>query len=300
MPRAAIVALLLLLGSLWGLTFSLAKIGTQGGIEPLGYAALMQAGVGGVLLALCAARGVRVPRDRATLVYAAISGIGSAGIPGVVMFFSVRHLPAGILALIVTLAPMITYGLSLAVGVERPALRRALGMAIGFAGAGLIVVPRASLPSPELLPWALLAMLTPLFYAATTVFIARARPAGVDSLALAALAQLAAAAAMLPAAVATGQLFIPGPPIDAAQLALATHVVVGVLTQFLFFELTRIAGPVFFSQVAYVVTLTGLFWGWVLFGETHSLWVWLAAAVIVAGVALVSWPARRRAREAGA
>ena len=48
------------------------------------------------------------------------------------------------------------------------------------------------------------------------------------------------------------------------------------------------------SQVAYVVTLTGLFWGWALFGERHSGWVWLATAVILAGVVLVTWPARPR------
>ena len=42
---------------------------------------------------------------------------------------------------------------------------------------------------------------------------------------------------------------------------------------------------------SHVVTATGLLWAILLFDERYSLWVWLAVALIAAGVALV---ARRR------
>ena len=295
-PRAAIFALLLLLGSLWGLSFSLAKFGALGGIPPFGYAALLYCAVGLLLLALAAWRRIRVPLDRATLRYALVGGLTSSGFPAVIMFSAVGHLPAGILAVIVALAPLLTYALALGLGGERFVVRRAVGTAIGLAGALLIVLPQSSLPAPDLLPWVLFAMLTPVLYAGSNIYIARARPAGADSVALAALAQTVAGISMFAVAAALGQAFLPGPPLDAAQIALAVHVLVGVVAQLLFFEITRVSGPVVLSQVGYVVTLTGLFWGWALFGETHSAWVWLATAVILAGVVLVTWPARGPAR----
>ena len=292
--RPALVALLLLLGTIWGLTFSLAKIGAQGGIPPFGYGALMHGALAALLVLFATARGIRLPLERRVLAFALVAGVTNSAIPTSIMLVSVRHLPAGIVAVVVTLAPLMTYALSLAVGLERPIARRAIGTAIGLAGALLIVVPRASLPAPEMLPWLLFAMVMPAIYSASNVFVARARPDGLDSVAVAALVQTCTGGSMLIAALVTGQVFIPGPPLDAAQLAVAIHAVSGAFAQVMFFEIVRIAGPVVLSQVAYVVTLTGLFWGWLLFGERHSGWVWLATAVILAGVVLVTWPARRR------
>ena len=294
LSRPALLALLLLLGSIWGLTFSLAKIGAQGGIPAFGYGALVHGSIGILLLALAVSRGIRVPLDRRTLGFALVAGITNSALPTAIMLTAVRHLPAGIVAVVVTLAPLMTYALVLAIGLERPVVRRAIGTAIGLAGALLIVVPRASLPAPEMLPWVLFAMVMPAIYSASNVFVARARPAGADLVALAALTQACAGASMLATALVVGQVFVPGPPLDAAQLAVAIHALGGALAQLLFFEIIRIAGAVVLSQVAYVVTLTGLFWGWALFGERHSGWVWLATAVILAGVVLVTWPARRR------
>jgi len=62
----------------------------------------------------------------------------------------------------------------------------------------------------------------------------------------------------------------------------------GIVSQFIMFELLRLAGAVFLSQVSYIVTLSGMFWGWLLFAERLSGWVWLAALVIAAGVLMVT------------
>ena len=54
------------------------------------------------------------------------------------------------------------------------------------------------------------------------------------------------------------------------------------------FEIIRLAGPVFFAQVAYLVTASGVLWGMALFGERHSGLIWLALALMLAGIALVN------------
>jgi drug/metabolite transporter (DMT)-like permease len=47
------------------------------------------------------------------------------------------------------------------------------------------------------------------------------------------------------------------------------------------------AGPVFASQVGYVVTASGVLLGMAIYDERHSAWVWAALALMFAGLALV-------------
>jgi drug/metabolite transporter (DMT)-like permease len=72
----------------------------------------------------------------------------------------------------------------------------------------------------------------------------------------------------------------------------------GVLTALaylLYFRLLVRAGGVFTSQISYVVTLTGLLWGFVLFAEVPGWLTIPAAALIFTGVALVTLEKRSRA-----
>ncbi|MEO5321880.1 EamA family transporter [Mesorhizobium sp. CC13] len=56
----------------------------------------------------------------------------------------------------------------------------------------------------------------------------------------------------------------------------------------LFFRLQQVGGPVYVSQMSYVNTAVGVGFGVLLFGESLSLWIWLALALIVTGVLLVN------------
>ena len=51
---------------------------------------------------------------------------------------------------------------------------------------------------------------------------------------------------------------------------------------------SSLAGPVFASQTAYVVTLSGVLWGIMIFNDEHSLWVWLSLGVMMLALALVT------------
>ena len=61
------------------------------------------------------------------------------------------------------------------------------------------------------------------------------------------------------------------------------------------------AGPVFASQTAYVITLAGVGWGMILFAETHSLYIWTALLLTLAGISMVGprSPHSRLARAEG-
>jgi drug/metabolite transporter (DMT)-like permease len=54
-----------------------------------------------------------------------------------------------------------------------------------------------------------------------------------------------------------------------------------------FYYLVVISGPVFASQCAYLVTLAGVFWGIVIYEESHSAWVWVSLTVMILALVLV-------------
>ncbi len=280
-------ALLMLLGSLWGLSFSFAKIATNGGVAPLAYSFWQSAGAGTVLSALVLARGIRVRLTPRHLWFYLLMGIAGFSIPNVIIVLCVSHLPVGIAAVVVPLSPLFTCAMAFAIGIEGLSPARLAGMALGLIGTALLVLPAASLPSPDQAPWALLATATPLFYALGNIIAARMRPDDLDSWTLAAAVHVVNAAVLAPLVLLGGFFHPLWPPFAPHELAMLGQIAIGCLGSVLFLELVRIAGPVFMSQAAYVVTLTGVLWGMALFDERHGPTVWGAMVAIFAGVLLV-------------
>jgi drug/metabolite transporter (DMT)-like permease len=60
------------------------------------------------------------------------------------------------------------------------------------------------------------------------------------------------------------------------------------LAYVLYFQIIRLAGPVYLSQVGYLVVVVGVITGMLVFGERHSLWVWLGIGLMVGGLTLVN------------
>jgi drug/metabolite transporter (DMT)-like permease len=275
------------MGAIWGAQFSLAKIGMQEGIAPASWTIFVCVTAAIALLAIAGWRGVRmadlIPHTR----YAILAGATSVAIPNTVMAIVVGHVPAGVASMLNTLSPVMTYAMALGFAMDKFHPLRVAGIGCGLIGTLLILGPRASLPDPAMIPWVALNLLVPFFYALSNIYVARARPAGVDSIALAGVMQLGSVASLLPLALWQG-IHIPIPPAHAGDWALLALAAMYWISSLLFFEVMRLAGPVFFSQTGFISTIFGVFWGWLFFGETHSLYIWGAMAAILAGLALVT------------
>ena len=55
----------------------------------------------------------------------------------------------------------------------------------------------------------------------------------------------------------------------------------------LYFQIIRMAGPVYLSQVGYLVVSIGVLAGMLIFGERHSLWVWIGINTAAQAIDLV-------------
>jgi drug/metabolite transporter (DMT)-like permease len=290
----AVADLLALLGAglAWGLTPAVTKLGGHTGIPVLAWSGL-QAGAAALMLgALVLATGRRLPADRHGMLYCLASGVIGLAFPNVLLFIGMRHVPAGFFALLAPLSPVLTalmLGLS---GQERVSRIVVLGSVLATAGAVLAMLPGAALPDRQALPWAAALMLVPSAYAASNVVAAVWRPPGIDGMALAAGTLAASALVLLPLAWAFGHIEGAAGTWHAALPWIIAQGALQAIAFTFFFRMIVSQGGVFASQVAYVITLSGVLWGMLLFAERPG-WLTVPAALLVfAGLYLLT---RRRA-----
>src|SRR5690606_12665614 len=86
-------------------------------------------------------RGRLPPCDRRHLRYYAISGLLGLALPDTIFFLTVPHLPAGVLAILISFSPLFTYAFALALGDEGFSARRGAGLLAGLAGAMALLGP---------------------------------------------------------------------------------------------------------------------------------------------------------------
>ncbi|MDQ8698219.1 DMT family transporter [Hyphomicrobium sp. LHD-15] len=276
-----------------GLIFPLGKLSADLGLPPLVFAGATAAGASVVLAFICRIAGERVIINAETLRYAAIAGQLTFAIPFVTLLIVIPNLGSGIPAILQSLAPLLTLGIVSAFGVERPGALRIAGLLIGLIGTSIILLERnsGSLGAEAHIGWSLLALVTPASLAAGNVYRTTHWPDGHGPLPLAMLT-LASAAGVITALAAAlyfaGLVSISlGDAADGVGLVAAQSLAIGIGYAF-FFRLQQVGGPVYLSQISYLNTAVGVAFAVLLFGERLSLTVWLAVALILAGVAMVN------------
>jgi len=281
-------AIMLVLGTIWGGAPSISKFIATEGVPPLGSVFWQAGGAAVFLYVISRLRGGRIPLGPRYLLYYLMVGFVGYALPNANMIHATREIPAGLMAVVLTMNPVCTYLMVLAFRIERVNTLRIAGIALGLAGACVLVLPRGSVPDPAMLPWLLFAFVSPLLYGFGNAWAEKFRPTGIESVTLASAMLFAASAGMGIAALATDSFYPIWRGLRLVDLVIVGYSGLSVIIFLLFFELIRIAGAVFVGQVAYLVTLTGLGWGYVLYGETPGHWIWLAVLLVFAGVALVN------------
>lgn len=290
MTRAAFLAplLLLIVGGGFGGMLGLARYATAHGISPLAFSCGQAIGAAAVLLPLCLIARRAPPLDARHLRYYAISALAGSVFPVSLTFFLVRRLGTGVTGLMFALSPIFTYAIAMIGRIEPFDRLRASGIGLGLIGAAMIVLPRAALPAGIEPIWLVLLLLVPLSLAIGNIYRSWAWPAGTAGPSLAAGTMTASMVMLLPVTLASGAFYWPIPPASGPDWALAIVIGLAGLYFVLFFELQRIGGGVYISLISYVITVSSLAIGLVIFEERLSAWLWGAAAVIFVGIVLVN------------
>jgi drug/metabolite transporter (DMT)-like permease len=281
------LGLLLITGTLLGLTLPFGKVATEHGIPAMLWAFVISCGAGSVLLIALLALGHRFKLTARSLRYFVIAAAISYAMPNLLMFSAIPHLGAGYTGIMFTLSPVVTLVLSILLGVRRPNLLGVAGIAVGFVGAAMVALTRGEAGRPADLLWVFVGLLIPLFLAAGNIYRTYDWPKESGPIELAAGSHLAAAAMLLVG------LFIFGEAGSFGQLAslplLTLAQVASASTMFaFFFRLQAVGGPVYLSQIGYVGAAVGLVSGTLFLGERYQWLTWLGAAIITIGVLMTT------------
>jgi probable blue pigment (indigoidine) exporter len=293
--RGVDVALLALVSAVWGAAYVFIRQGIVLGASPLAFASARYALSAAAFAAIAVARREPLPTRRALRASALVGGLLIIGLYGGLLYWGEQYTTGGYAAVLASTAPLFTvavgYGL---LPSERLASRGLLGIAIGFAGVAVLVVPTLSgsalggVAGPAFVLGAMLSA------ASGTVVLRRLRlgPQGLYQIG----AQFAVAAGLLGAGalIVPGRETIPATPgvLGALLLLVAFSSLVGY---FAYFTLHHRVGPIRANLVAYLAPLVGVGLGTALFAEPVTDFELVGVAIVLGGVTLVLLDSARRA-----
>jgi drug/metabolite transporter (DMT)-like permease len=272
---------------MWGLTIPLTKIAVSTGYLQFGLIfwelIIMIIVLGCIMLV----RGTKIRFGRQYLaLFLVISLMGSL-VPNYFSYQAAAELPAGVLALIISMVPMWALPIAVLLGLDRFTVMRSFGLFCGLAAIVVLVGPEASLPDPDAWPFIILAMISPVCYAIEGNYVSKFGTQDIDPV------QTIFGASVLGVVLITPLLWQSGHWIDpthvwgAPEYSLVGLSLLHVFAYVGYVWLVGRAGSVFAAQVAYLVTGFGVLWSIILLSESYSTWVWAALVLMVIGVVLV-------------
>ena len=288
--------LLLLGGVAYGGIFSANKFAASVSFPVFAYTFWIALFAGSALLVVGAVTGNLPKISRAHLWQYARLAILALILPVVTTAFAARDLPAGVITLVLTLVPGLTFLMSFAARFERFQLFSLVGLLLGAAGVLLIILPEQSLPETGSWIWMIVALVGAFAAAGSNVVAAVFRPPQSSSIALACGILIVGALGMLPVMLLTDGPYVFIEAGWTGMGAMAWVALIHCITFYCFQEVTKRAGAVFFAQFNYLVVAAGLFWALILFDEKLSIWIWGALACMIAGLWLVNLGQRRSAQ----
>ncbi len=291
-PSLRDLALLLLLSTLWGASYSFIRVGVET-IPPVTLIAARTLIAGGLLALVVTARGLSWPRGVGFWRDCAVQALLNSVVPFTLIAWAERSIDAGLATILNATSPvfafLITAGLTRH---ETVGGRKLLGVAGGLAGTLLIVGVDAMSGLGREMEAQLAVVAASACYGGAAVW--GRRFAGVDPLLPAAGSLIIGAAVLVPLSLVLDRpwMLTPSPASLGALLALA--VASTALAFVLYFHLVQRLGAVGTTAQAYLRVPIGVAIGVLALGEHLSGTALAGLALILAGVVAMTTPAGRR------
>jgi drug/metabolite transporter (DMT)-like permease len=288
-PLATELALLLLLSTLWGASYSFIKVGVAT-IPPLTFIAARTLIAGIVLAVIIRGRGLDWPRDRAIWRKFLIQACLNSVVPFTLIAWAEQVTDAGLATILNSTSPIFAFILTALVTRHEPVTARKLfGVAAGLVGTCLVVGPQALLGLGD-------ALLAQLAIVAATICYAGAAITGrsfkgLDPMLPAAGSLLSGAALLVPIALAVDRPWTSAPSGASLAALLALATISTALALVIYFRLVQTLGTLGATAQSYLRVPIGVGIGVLLLGEQLPPTAWAGLACVVAGVIAMTLPA---------
>lgn len=283
-------ALLLLLATLWGGSYSFIRIGVET-IPPLTLIAARTLLAGAILLVVIRWRGLRLPRDLATWRLFLAQACLNSVVPFTLIAWAERSVEAGLATILSSTSPIFVVLLTcLSATAERLPRLRLAGIAAGLAGTLLIVGEQAMAGFGEQLAAQLALVSASLCYAGAALFGRNFK--GLDPLMPAAGSLICGAVVLFPLSLILDRPWTLSPSVASIQALIALSVFSTALAFVIYFRLIARLGSVATTSVAYLRVPTGVLIGMVFLGEGLAPTAWAGLVLVVGGVVAMTLPVR--------
>lgn len=285
------LALLLLLSTLWGASYTFIRIGVET-IPPVSLIAARTLIAGSLLAAIIRSRGIAWPREptvwRRFLLQAGLNSV----LPFTLIAWGEQTVDAGLATILNSTSPIFAFLLtSLITRHETVTARKMLGIAAGVAGTCLIIGVEA-LHGLGREFWAQSAIV------AATVCYAGAAIAGksfkgLDPMLPAAGSLLSGAAILVPLSFVVDRPWMLVPSLRSVLALLALAIVSTAFAMVIYFHLVQTLGSIGATAQSYLRVPIGVAIGVLVLGERLSPTLWVGLACVLAGVIAMTLPARK-------
>jgi drug/metabolite transporter (DMT)-like permease len=285
------LALLLVLATLWGASYTFIRVAVAT-IPPITLIAGRTAIAGLLLLIIMRWRGVRMPRDALTWRRFLFQACLNSVIPWTMIAWGERTLDAGLATILNSTSPIFTFILTAAV-TRHEALtsRKLIGVIAGMAGICLIVGVQALGGFGQQLIAQIVCVLAAICYAGAAIFSQGFK--GLDPMAPAAGSLLCGTVVLIPLGLVVEQPWTITPSMNSLLALLGLAVFSTAAAFVIYFRLIQTLGSVGTTAQAYLRVPIGVALGVLFLGEQLTSTAWIGLVCVVIGVAAMTIPARR-------
>ena len=290
--RPVDLALLLVLATLWGASFTFIKVGVET-IPPVTLIAGRTSVAALVLLAVMRYRGIRLPTDfvlwRRFLFQACLNSV----FPFTLIAWAEQTVDAGLATILNSSAPIFTFLLTWCLAGRQAATGRKLfGVVPGMVGICLIVGVGALSGFAHQLIAELAIVAATVCYAGAAIFGRNFER--IDPLLPAAGSLICGALILTPLSLVVDRPWTLAPSVRSLLAMTCLSVFSTALAFTIYFRLLRTLGPVGTTSQAYLRVPIGVAIGVLFLGETLSPTSWVGFLCVIAGVAAMTLPERKR------
>lgn len=280
--------LLIVLGVDWASGYAIAGYCMTHGVSPYGYAFWQSFGPFVLLLMIQIFRR-DLWLDKNGAVYALLCSLFGIVLPNLLIYFASEHVPSGLLTVLANISPIFTYVLAVAFRDEIFTLKRLLVVLIGVVGVGLVILPNQNLLSIEFNSWWLwLALLIPLSYAFSAVYISRFHPGSGNTLNYSMWMLMFATLFISPLAVINSGYY-PLKMNDISSVLIIGEILLSTMGYILLFIIIRLVGAVYYTLVNAIAVIAGVFYGVVLFHQSFHVISLCGILVILLSIMLLTY-----------